>query len=165
LMRNALETGAFDTFLGADGMLSDEVIAQIGAENMGNVTFTTSASDSTTPAFAAWAALAEGAGIPASDPFVPNSYDAAFMLALAIEKTGDDNRASVSAALRSISSAPGEVILPGEWAKAKAILAAGGDINYEGAAGNQDFDENGDVAGLFSQSSVVDGAWSATLIK
>ena len=165
LMRNALETGAFDTFLGADGMLSDEVIAQIGAENMGNVTFTTSASDSTTPAFAAWAALAESAGIPASDPFVPNSYDAAFMLALAIEKTGDDNRASVSAALRSISSAPGEVILPGEWAKAKAILAAGGDINYEGAAGNQDFDENGDVAGLFSQSSVVDGAWSATLIK
>ena len=165
LMRNALETGAFDTFIGADGMLSDEVIAQIGAENMGNVTFTTSASDSTTPAFAAWAALAEGAGIPASDPFVPNSYDAAFMLALAIEKTGDDNRASVSAALRSISSAPGEVILPGEWAKAKAILAAGGDINYEGAAGNQDFDENGDVAGLFSQSSVVDGAWSATLIK
>ena len=165
LMRNALETGAFDTFLGADGMLSDEVIAQIGAENMGNVTFTTSASDSTTPAFAAWAALAEGAGIPASDPFVPNSYDAAFMLALAIEKTGNDNRASVSAALRSISSAPGEVILPGEWAKAKAILAAGGDINYEGAAGNQDFDENGDVAGLFSQSSVVDGAWSATLIK
>ena len=165
LMRNALETGAFDTFLGADGMLSDEVIAQIGAENMGNVTFTTSASDSTTPAFAAWAALAEGAGIPASDPFVPNSYDAAFMLALAIEKTGDDNRASVSAALRSISSAPGEVILPGEWAKAKAILAAGGDINYEGAAGNQDFDENGDVAGLFSQSSVVDGAWSAILIK
>ena len=87
------------------------------------------------------------------------------MLALAIEKTGDDNRASVSAALRSISSAPGEVILPGEWAKAKAILAAGGEINYEGAAGNQDFDENGDVAGLFSQSSVVDGAWSATLIK
>ena len=165
LMRNALETAAFDTFIGADGMLSDEVIEQIGAENMGGVTFTTSASDPTTPAYAAWAALAGGAGVPASDPFVPNSYDAAFMLALAIEKTGSDDRASVSAALRSISSAPGEVILPGEWAKAKSILAAGGDINYEGAAGNQDFDANGDVAGLFSKSSVVDGAWSATLLK
>jgi len=47
LMRNALETAAFSTFIGADGMLSDEVIEQIGAENMGNMTFTTSASDDT----------------------------------------------------------------------------------------------------------------------
>ncbi|PUB16262.1 ABC transporter substrate-binding protein [Yoonia sediminilitoris] len=165
LMRNALETGAFSTFIGADGMLSDEVIEQLGAENMTNVTFTTAASDDSTPAFGAWQALAEGAGIPAGDPFVPNSYDATFMLALAIEKAGSDDRASVSAALRDISSAPGEVIYPGEWEKAKAILADGGDINYEGAAGNQDFDENGDVAGLFSKSSVVDGAWAAELIR
>jgi len=32
LMRNALETAAFSTFIGADGMLSDEVIEQIGAD-------------------------------------------------------------------------------------------------------------------------------------
>ncbi len=165
LMRNALETAAFTTFIGADGMLSDELIEQIGAENLGNATFTTSASDDTTPAFAAWKALADEAGVPASDPFVPNSYDATFMLALAIEKAGSADREGLAEALRSIASAPGEVILPGEWEKAKAILADGGDINYEGGAGNQDFDENGDVAGLFSASTVVDGAWSATLLK
>lgn len=165
LMRNALETAAFSTFIGADGMLSDELIEQLGAENLGSATFTTSASDDSTPAFAAWKALAEAADIPASDPFVPNSYDATFMLALAIEKAGSADREGIAAALRSISSAPGEVILPGEWEKAKGILASGGEINYEGAAGNQDFDENGDVAGLFSQSTVVDGAWSASLIK
>ena len=33
LMRNALETGAFSTFIGADGMLAQEVIDQIGAES------------------------------------------------------------------------------------------------------------------------------------
>lgn len=165
LMRNALETGAFENFIGADGMLADEVIEQIGAENMGGVTFTTSASDSSTPAFAAWQALAEEAGIPASDPFVPNSYDATFMMALAIEKAGSADRGGIAAALREIATAPGEVIYPGEWAKAKEILAAGGDINYEGGAGNQDFDENGDVAGDFSKSTVVDGAWQAELIK
>jgi len=86
LMRNALETAAFGTFVGADGMLSDELIEQIGAENLGNATFTTSASDESTPAFAAWKALADEAGVPAADPFVPNAYDATFMMALAIEK-------------------------------------------------------------------------------
>jgi branched-chain amino acid transport system substrate-binding protein len=161
LMRNALETGAFTTFIGADGMLSDELIEQIGAENLGSATFTTSASDPSTDAFSAWQALAEAAGVSPSDPFVPNSYDATFMMALAIEKVGSDDRDAVAAALREIASAPGEVILPGEWEKAKAILAAGD----EGAAGNQDFDENGDVAGLFSKSTVVDGAWVAELIK
>ena len=110
-------------------------------------------------------AIADAAGVPASDPFVPNAYDATFMIALAIEKAGSADREGIAAALREIASAPGEVILPGEWEKAKGILAKGGDINYEGAAGNQDFDENGDVAGLFSMSSVVDGAWAATLIK
>ena len=165
LMRNALETGAFTNFIGADGMLSDELIDQLGAENLMSSTFTTSASDSSTPSFGAWAALAEEAGIPASDPFVANGYDATFMMALAIESAGSGDREGLAAHLRAIATAPGEVILPGQWAEAKAILAAGGEINYEGAAGLQDFDENGDVAGNFSKSVIVDGAWSAELIQ
>ncbi len=165
LMRNALETGAFTNFIGGDGMLSDELIEQLGAENLTNATFTTAASDSSTPAYGAWKALADEAGIPASDPFVPNSYDATFMMALAIEAAGSADRDVIAESLRAISSAPGEIILPGQWAEAKAILAAGGEINYEGGAGSQDFDENGDVAGNFSKSTVVDGAWAAELIQ
>lgn len=165
LMRNALETSAFTNFLGADGMLSDELIEQIGAENLMTSTFTTSASDASTPSFAAWQTLADEAGLPASDPFVANGYDAMFMMALAIEAAGSGDREGLSEHLRAIASAPGDVILPGQWAEAKAILAAGGEINYEGAAGNQDFDENGDVAGNFSKSTIVDGAWAAELIQ
>ncbi|MCF2903982.1 ABC transporter substrate-binding protein [Octadecabacter sp. CECT 8868] len=165
LMRNALETGAFTNFIGADGMLSDELIEQIGAENLANATFTTSASDDSTPSFGAWKAIADAAGVPAGDPFVANGYDATFMMALAIEAAGSGDREGLAEHLRAISSAPGEVILPGQWAEAKAILAAGGEINYEGAAGNQDFDENGDVAGNFSKSTIVDGAWAAELIE
>jgi branched-chain amino acid transport system substrate-binding protein len=165
VMRNALETSAFKNFIGADGMLSDEVIKQIGAENLTTTTFTTSASDKDTAAFAAWKVLADAASVPASDPFVPNSYDATFMMALAIEKAGSGDRDKIAAALRSIANAPGEVILPGEFAKAKKILAGGGDIHYAGAAGAQDFDANGDVEGKFSKSVVKDGKWSAELIK
>ena len=151
ILRNALETGAFDTFIGADGMLAQEVIDQIGAENLGNATFTTSASDDSTDAFKAWRSAADAAGIPASDPFVPNGYDATFMMALAIEKAGSVERAGIAAALRAVANGPGEIILPGEFAKAKGILADGGDIHYIGAAGPQDFDANGDVAGPVQQ--------------
>jgi branched-chain amino acid transport system substrate-binding protein len=48
-----------------------------------------------------------------------------------------------------VASAPGEVILPGEWEKAKKLIAAGQDINYQGAAGDHEFDENGDVPGVY----------------
>ena len=164
-MRNAMETGAFSTFLGADGMLADEVIEQLGAENLTNATFTTSTSDETTHGYAMWKALATVADLNPLGPFVPNSYDATFMMALAIEKAGSADRDLIAGALRSIANEPGEIILPGEWAKAKKILAAGGDINYNGGSGLQDFDANGDVAGDFSASVVIDGAWVGTIIK
>jgi hypothetical protein len=36
-------------------------------------------------------------------------------------------------------------IYPGEFKKAFALIKQGKKINYEGAAGSVDFDENGDV--------------------
>ena len=87
------------------------------------------------------------------------------MMALAIEKAGSANRDLIAGALRAIGNGSGEVILPGEWSKAKKILAAGGDINYNGGSGPQDFDVNGDVAGSFSASVVVDGAWVGKILK
>ena len=71
----------------------------------------------------------------------------------------------MAAALREVASAPGEKVGPGEWAKAKALIAEGKDIDYVGGAGPQDFDANGDVAGSFSKSVVKDGKWEAELIK
>jgi branched-chain amino acid transport system substrate-binding protein len=165
IMRNALETDAFSTFIGADGMLAQEVIDQIGAENLDKATFTTSTSDQTASGFNAWKTLADSAGIPAAGPFVPNSYDAAFLMALAIEKAGSADRSLIAGALRAVANAPGETILPGEFAKAKGILAAGGDIHYSGAAGPQDFDANGDVAGYFSANVVKNGVWEGKIIK
>jgi len=50
-------------------------------------------------------------------------------------------------------------------ASAIQLLRSGQDIDYEGVAGSQNFDANGDVAGSFSKSTVVDGAWKAELIQ
>ena len=82
-------------------------------------------------------------------------------MALAIEKAGAADRGLISAALREVANAPGMVIRPGEWAKAREAIAAGEDINYEGASGAIEFDENGDVAGAYTFNGVGDdGTWT-----
>ena len=45
---------------------------------------------------------------------------------------------------------------PGDWAKAKALIKAGKDIDYDGAGGAYEFDANGDVTGFIGKF-VVDG--------
>jgi len=61
-------------------------------------------------------------------------------------------------AIRVVASAPGAVILPGEFAKAKVLIAAGTAVDYQGAAGDLAFDENGDVSGTFEHWAVLNGA-------
>ncbi|MBL6430429.1 MAG: ABC transporter substrate-binding protein [Alphaproteobacteria bacterium] len=148
MLRQALENGFFTNFVGGDGMKSDAPIKELGAENL--TTFLSSApvgekSDSL-EMFSK--AFADVGGDP-SAIFATTSYDAAFMLALAIEKAGGD-KAKVSAALREISNGEGEPIRAGEWAKAKELIAAGSAIDYKGAAGDHNFDDKGDVPGTYA---------------
>ena len=106
-----------------------------------------------------FAPLAKAANLDVDAPFVTQGYDSAFLLALAIEKNGKAERAGLAAALRDVSSPPGEVIFPGEWEKALHLLKDGQDINYEGASGSHDFDERGDVPGAIIEMVVKDGAF------
>ena len=57
--------------------------------------------------------------------FIANTYDAVMLVALAIEQAGSTDRTKIRDALRNVCCAPGDVIEPGEWAKAKADIAAG----------------------------------------
>lgn len=167
ILKNSLENGLFDKFYAADGMFDVSVIDQIGADNLrGKITITQSASDFEDASYKAFAAeYAKTGGDPAA-PYAAHGYDATFLMALAIEKAGAADRTKIGAALREVANAPGEVIRPGEWAKAKALIAEGKDINYEGASGNVDFDANGDVAGIYGVNVVGDdGKWAKTLLK
>ena len=98
--------------------------------------------------------FAWGDNLNPAGAFVGQSYDATFLLALAIEKNGKAERAGVAQALRAVATPPGEVVLPGEWAKAKALIKAGKEINYEGATGSLDFDVAGDVSGVIIEMGV-----------
>jgi branched-chain amino acid transport system substrate-binding protein len=148
ILRQSLENGFFEHFVGGDGMRSEAMIRAIGAENLGTLLVSSPvgagarALELFTEQFRAVGGNPEGI-------FATSSYDAAFLLALAIEHAGGD-RARLSASLRAVASAPGEPIYPGEWARAKELIAAGKDIDYRGAAGDHEFDEAGDVPGSYA---------------
>ena len=104
--------------------------------------------------------LAKAGGVDPTQIYAPEAYDAAFILALAIEKNGA-KRDGLSKAVHEVANPPGEVILPGEWKKAKDIIDAGGEVNYEGATGPVNFDQHGDVAGYILEETVKNGNWIA----
>lgn len=167
IIRNSLENGLFETFLAADGMADTSVITQIGADTLRDHLFITlPGSDTANPSYKAFAEALEQAGGDPTGPFVANGYDATFLIALAIEQAGSADRAKISEALRAVAGPPGTVIRPGEWSAAKEAIAADEDINYEGASGPVDFDENGDVAGVYQLFTVGTGdEWESTLLK
>jgi branched-chain amino acid transport system substrate-binding protein len=154
IIRQAMESGDFAKFVGGDGMVGDKLIDALG----GDVDMIATKPGS--PDLAGKAPFVEAAKSAGMDPdavFSAQAYDAAFILALAIEQAGGADRAAVAKAVRAVASAPGEEILPGEFAKAAAAIKAGKDINYQGASGDHEFDAAGDVPGVIVEMAVKDG--------
>ena len=159
IMRQSLENGFFNKFIGGDGMIAQEVIDEIGADNLGGAVFTKGTADTTSSHFKTFAGLFDRP----SDPYTAQAWDAVMIAALALESAGSATR-DLIAHVRSVANAPGVEVGPADWAKAKALLAAGEEINYQGIAGANEFDVNGDVAGIYGKSVVKDGKWAETLI-
>lgn len=165
LLKDVAATGKIQKVFGSDGLLSQVLIDSIDEPLLSGISILTTSADESRASFKTWQSLADKAGLPASGPFVANSYDAAFMMALAMEAAQSSSRDAISEGLRLISGPEGAVIYPGEFSKATEILNSGGRINYEGASGTVDFDAKGDISGFVSVNRVVDGGWSAQLMK
>jgi ABC-type branched-subunit amino acid transport system substrate-binding protein len=81
-------------------------------------------------------------------PFVREAYDAVIAIGLAAAAAGTNtDRAAIAAAVRDVINAPGDTYGPSEddITAALAAAAAGEDIDYAGASGAAEWDENGDV--------------------
>lgn len=157
IVKQSIEGGLFNRFVGTDGLRDDLLIKDVGADALKSSFFSSPTSPEDNPAQkilhdAFNAEFKEGA----DKAFVDQTYDATMLAMLAIEKAGSTDRAKMAAALREVASAPGEKVGPGEWAKAKALIKEGKDIDYDGAGGPYEFDANGDVTGFIGKF-VVDG--------
>jgi branched-chain amino acid transport system substrate-binding protein len=158
ILRQALEEGYFQDFVYSDGLKAPEMIESIGAKYL-NGSFGTApqAVKDTATAQKYLSAYKEEYGEVPPKPFINNSYDATFVLALAVEEAGTTDSVEVRDCLRDVANPPGEKILSGEWEKAKRLLDQGKDINYTGASGSINFDKAGDVAGSFAHWKIKDG--------
>lgn len=152
MIRQALEGGFFNRFIGGDGMRDDVLPRELGA-NL-NITVTQPVPRAGNPSLETFQQMFTAVGGNPSSIFVAQGYDGAFALALAIQHAGSTDRARISASLRAITAQGGTVIRPGQWREAVAALTAGRRITYVGASGPIEFDANGDVPGNVAQWTI-----------
>ncbi|MDU8502134.1 ABC transporter substrate-binding protein [Pseudomonas syringae] len=155
VLREAIENGFFENFVGGEGMKSAAPIKAIGEANLSNFLISAPVGKQS-KALEVFSAEFKADGGDPNAVFTASGYDAAFVLALAIEKAGGD-KSKVSKALRDVTGVDGEAIEPGEWKKAKELIKAGKPISYKGASGDLRFDAQGDVPGTYALFKIDGG--------
>jgi len=159
IIQAAVDADAFDSFVLADGMVGDSLLSAIGAALNGSIA-TLPGGASGADAFARYASAN---GVADDGPFVPESYDAAALIVLAMQAAGSADRAAIQSKMMMVANAPGKKIGPGELGKALKIIEAGGDVDYQGAT-NVEFNEVGEVFGSYKELEIGDGKWNTVKI-
>ena len=157
LLREAAEGEYYDDFMFVDVTRSQSMFDAIGGNYFeGDFGISPGAPDS--PGVQAFRRLySERTDGDPSASLITEAFDAAAVLALAIEKADSDDPEDVRDALRAVANPPGEVVGPGDIAKALELVREGKDINYVGASGEIDFDQYGNVVSTMRVWSVQNG--------
>lgn len=168
LLKSAFEQGLSEgvTVLLTDGVYSENFVRQVGKTGDGKSII--GGSLGTVPgadgqALQDFTTLwQENTGKEVS-AFAPHSWDAAVLLMLAAEAADANTGEGIQSQLREVANAPGtEVSDPCE---AMSLVRNGEDINYQGASGNVDIDENGDVVGSYDVWQVNEDGSLETIDK
>ena len=155
IIQASIDSDAFSNFILADGMVGESLIAAIGSDLDGAIA-TLPGGSSGSDAFSKYASAS---GISSDGPFVPESYDAAALIILAMQAAGSADRAAIQSKMMMVANAPGKEIGPGELDKALKIISAGGDVNYQGAT-NVEFNDVGEVFGTYKELEVGGGKFN-----
>ena len=154
IVRAALDSGAFDTFHFPDGMISATLVNNFGSEidgSTGQVPGTNSAGAGL------FAAMSTDAGFDGTAPFVAESYDAAALIMLAMQAAGSSDPTVYKDHVMDVANAPGLKIAPGQLGMALKAVAAGIDIDYDGASAVELIGP-GESAGNYRQVKFEGGA-------
>lgn len=145
IIRQALELGFQGKFLLADGMKAPEVVENVGVQYLKGTFGTTPGARDSTAKKRFVEAYAAKFGDKPSKPYIDNCYDAIAVIALAIQQAKSTDPKAIRNAISQVANPPGEAIEPGDFKKAFDLLGQGQKINYRGASGEMDFDQQGDV--------------------
>jgi ABC-type branched-subunit amino acid transport system substrate-binding protein len=148
-LKEAIEFFKYKKFLFCDGTKSIDIVKALGAKNVEGQKGTAPSAVGGKPAELFNKYFEAEFGKLPNLPYITNAYDGTAIIGLAAYATHVKGKKLTSKNIRDnmryVANPPGEVVLPGEFKKAFRLLKQGKKINYEGAAGSQDFDIYGDV--------------------
>lgn len=161
LLKSAYEQGLSDdvTVLLTDGVYSPEFTQSVGTTEDGKSII--AGALGTVPgadgdALADFKVLWEKETGGEVTAFVPHSWDAAVAMMLAAEKADVNTGEGIRDNLRAVTNEPGEAV--SDPCEAIAMVREGKEINYQGASGSVEFDDNGDLAGSYDVWQVNEDA-------
>lgn len=152
LLKSAFENGYLDgvTILLTDGVYSDDFVRQVGktadgksiiAGALGTVP---GANGQALEEFTALWNEKTGKELTA---YVPHNWDAAVLMMLAAEASDANTGEGIKSKILDVANAPGTEVT--DACEAMELVRNGEEINFQGASGNVDIDENGDVVGSY----------------
>jgi branched-chain amino acid transport system substrate-binding protein len=147
-LRELVESGNAPSLIFSDGLQSPDMFAELGWEVFEGSYGTAAGAPETDAAASFEQAWEEAYGEIPAVPYLREINDAIFLIALAAEQADSTDSTAIRDALREVANEPGTAVGLGQegWQAAVASIDAGEDVNYEGAAGSVDLDENGDVS-------------------
>ena len=152
LMRSAYQQGLSEgvTELLTDGVYSQEFVGDVGKTPEGQSiiagalgTVPGASGTALEDLTAKWEANVGGE----VTAFVPHSWDAAAIMMLAAEKADANTGTAIKNTYRDITNSPGTEV--SDLCEAMELVRNGEEINYQGASGDLEFDENGDTVGSY----------------
>ncbi len=153
IVNGALDTGAFSKFMFPDGMVSAALETNFAAKTEGSFG---QQPGNDSEGGAKFLEIATAAGFNGTNAFAPESYDAAALIMLAMQAAGSSDPKVYKDKVMDVANAPGELILPGELAKALQILKDGGDVDFVGASAVELIGP-GESAGNYREIEMKDG--------
>ncbi len=134
-----------------------EIFDAVGAQYLNGRAYVEIAeADRSLPEYMAFETLAKEKTGAEPGPFAANSFDMATLVALSLEKAEACTGEGINAVIRDVADGGDPV---GSFAAGKEAIAAGKDINYEGASGPLAFDESGTPDGSYAIQEAKDGKW------
>ena len=153
IVRGAIDSDAFSTFVFPDGMVGQALVDKFGAEIDGSFGQNPAAAGAGRDKFLE---IATAAGFDGTGAYAGEAYDAAALMMLAMQAAGTTDPAVYKDKIMDLANAPGEPILPGELGKALELIKAGTDIDYVGAS-SVELVGAGESAGTFRQVAFEGG--------
>lgn len=95
--------------------------------------------------------------------FEAHTYDAMYLIALAMHQGGEATGTAVAENVLDIATAPGEEVTAGELERAFELIDDGEDINYIGASSPLEMNENIEALNPFAAQEIVEGGAVETI--